>query len=192
MMRETIMSTSYRSVMARCACCGDLGAGALDRRRFMTLAGAAGLAAAMPFGPTAANDDYEAMVLTCIDPRMVAPTFEYLKGRGMMGKYSHFSIAGAAIGVVAPAFKTWRQAFWDNLSTSIKLHRVPKVIAIDHRDCGAARVAYGAASIANPTVETKTHRAALARFRKQVARRYPKLAVETWLMSLDGSVEMLG
>jgi carbonic anhydrase len=91
---------------------------------------------------------------------------------------------------VAPAFKDWHKAFWDNLGASIQLHRIKKVIAIDHRDCGAARIAYGEASIANPQVETQTHRAALAEFRKQVGERHPTLGVQTGLMSLDGTMEM--
>src|SRR5262249_40001552 len=89
-----------------------------------------------------------------------------------------------------PAFKDWHQAFWDNLGTSIQLHHIKKVIAIDHRDCGAARIAYGEAKVANPQVETETHKAALAEFRKQVGQRHPQVGVETGLMALDGKMEM--
>jgi len=39
-------------------------------------------------------------------------------------------------------------------------------------------------------VETETHRAALAEFRKQVKERHPQLGVETGLMALDGKLEM--
>jgi carbonic anhydrase len=160
----------------------------------MRLAGAAGLTAVMPtlLAPSvfAAEGNYDAMVLTCIDPRFPELTLNYLKGRGMVGKYSQFTFAGAAIGVVAPAFKAWHKTFWDNLAASIQLHNIPKVIALDHRDCGAAKIAYGAAKVATPQAETATHRAALAQFRKQVAQRQPKLAVETGLMALDGTVEM--
>ena len=166
----------------------------LDRRSFVRLAGAAGLAAAAPMFSAmpvfAAEGKYEAMVLTCIDPRFPEPTLNYLRGRGMVGKYSQFTFAGAAIGVVAPAFKAWHQTFWDNLAASIQLHSIPKVIALDHRDCGAAKIAYGAAAVAGADAETATHRKALAEFRKQVAKRHPKLSVETGLMALDGKVEM--
>jgi carbonic anhydrase len=174
-----------------CSCCADLLRGKFDRRHFMKLAGGAGLAAAFPFAALG-QGGYEAMVLSCIDPRFPEPTLNYMKGRGMLGKYSQFVIAGASIGVVAPAFADWHKAFWDNLGASIELHKIPKVIAINHRDCGAAKIAYGEASVANPQLETETHRAALAEFRKQMNERQPKLAVETGLMALDGKVEMLG
>jgi carbonic anhydrase len=108
----------------------------------------------------------------------------------MDGKYSQFTFAGASIGVVAPAFKTWAPAFWDNLAASIQLHHIPKVIAMNHRDCGAAKIAYGAEKVADPTIETETHKAALLEFRKQVGERQPKLTTELGLMSLDGKVEM--
>jgi hypothetical protein len=36
--------------------------------------------------------------------------------------------------VVAPSFKTWAVAFWDNFAASMELHNIPKVIAMYHRD----------------------------------------------------------
>ena len=90
------------------------------------------------------------------------------------------------------AFADWHKTFWDNLATSIELHQIGKVIAIDHRDCGAAKIAYGEAAVADPARETETHRKALAQFREEVGKRHPNMAVETGLMALDGSVEMLG
>ena len=54
----------------QCGCCGGALPHALDRRRFMRLAGA-GLALTLPASLVlAAEGDYEAMVLACIDPRM--------------------------------------------------------------------------------------------------------------------------
>ena len=173
-----------------CCCCGDLLRSRFDRRSFMKLGGTAGLAAVFPLMAFGAEGNYEAMVLSCIDPRFPELTLNYMRSQGMLGKYSQFVIAGASIGVVAPAFNDWHKAFWDNLAASIQLHHIPKVIAIDHRDCGAARIAYGDAKVANAEVETETHKAALMEFRKQVNERQPKLAVETGLMALDGKVEV--
>ena len=141
--------------------------------------GAAGLMLAAPRFVHAATGNYEAMVLGCIDPRLQEPVHAYTVSRGLTGKFSAFVIAGAAIGVVADPFKDWQKAFWDNLATTIQLHSIKKVIAIDHRDCGAAKIAYGEAKVATREAENETHRAALAEFRKQVAARQPALGVET-------------
>ena len=163
----------------------------LCRRRFLQLAGFSGLlAAASPDTAFAAEGNYQAMLLSCIDPRMITPVYQYMDKRGLTGQYSQFVIAGAAIAVVAPRFETWRPAFWDNLAASVQLHHITKLIAIDHRDCGAAQIAYGASSIADPAIETETHRKALAEFRKAVGKRQPKLTIETGLMALDGSIQM--
>jgi len=172
-----------------CSCCADLLAKRFDRRRFLHVAAGAGLMAAFSPLAFAAEGKYEAMLLTCIDPRFPEPTIKYMEGRQMIGKYSQFTFAGASIGVVAPAFKTWQVAFWDNLAASIQLHNIPKVIAMNHRDCGAAKIAYGAEKVATPQLETETHKAALMEFRKQVRERQPKLAVEACLIGLDGKVE---
>ena len=181
------------TILGACACCGDILNGRYDRRRFIQMAGGAAAAAAFPFMAFAQSGSgkYEAMLLSCIDPRTQEPVRVYMETQGLLGKYSQFTFAGAAIGVVAPKFRAWHQAFWDNLGTSFQLHKINRVIVIDHRDCGAARIAYGDESIATPEKETATHRKVFARFRAEMKRRHSKLAVETGLMSLDGKVEIL-
>ena len=176
-----------------CTCCGDLLAGRFDRRHVLRAAGGLGLATALaPFMALAATGHYEAMVLGCIDPLLQAPVSRYTAKRGLTGKYSQFLFAGAAIGVVAPAFKDWHKTFWDNLDATIQLHNIKKVIAINHRDCGAAKIAYGDAAVATKEAETETHRKALAEFRKEVNEKQPKLGVETGLMAINGKFERLG
>ncbi len=175
---------------AACACCGNILRARFDRRRFLQISGAAGMMAALPSFARATEGKYEAMLVTCIDPRFPQPTLNYMRARKMVGKYSQFTFAGASIGVVAPAFKAWAPAFWDNLAASMQLHHIPKVIAMNHRECGAAAIAYGKDAIANPKIETETHKAALLEFKKQVAERQPTLKVELGLMAVNGKVEM--
>ncbi|MGE0260491.1 MAG: hypothetical protein AB7T18_17235 [Alphaproteobacteria bacterium] len=175
----------------RCGCGARVAAG-LDRRWLLRSAGAGLLVTAAAPLARAEGGKYEAMILACIDPRTQGPVGAYAAKRGLTGQYSQFAIAGAAVGVVAPAFADWHKTFWDNLAASIQLHRIGMVIAIDHRDCGAAAIAYGAAAIADPAREAETHGKALAQFRQEVAQRHPTLKVETGLMALDGSIEMFG
>ena len=161
------------------------------RRRFLCLL--AGMGMNIGFTPArtwAQKPTYEAMLLSCIDPRIVDPVHSYMNARDLDGKYRQFTIAGAAIAAEAKAFETWHQTFWDNLAASIELHKIKRVIAIDHRDCGAARIAYGVEGIANSSAETDTHKRVLAAFRQDVQRRHPRLGVETGLMALDGSIEI--
>ena len=170
-----------------CACCST----PLARRRLFGLALAATVLTETRPG-RAAEGNYEAMLLSCIDPRIVTPVYDWMNGRGLQGRYSQFVIAGAAVAVVAPAFAAWRVAFWDNLATSVELHRISRLIIVDHRDCGAARIAYGETALATPEAETKLHREVTASLSAEVAKRMPKLQVECGLMALDGSMMMFG
>ncbi|HML09793.1 MAG TPA: carbonic anhydrase [Stellaceae bacterium] len=174
-----------------CACCG-LAARPGRRGMLRGLAAASAILALPPRLALSASGKYDAMILACIDPRMHEPVRDFAVQHGLIGQYSQFTIAGAAIGVVAPAFAKWHQTFWENLAASIKLHSIDSIIAIDHRDCGAAKIAYGDESIATPEKENATHAAALAEFRKEVGQRHPALKVETLLMALDGSFISLG
>jgi carbonic anhydrase len=175
---------AHSPVGSSCACCGGFDELRFGRRGLLLGAGAA---LALPRFALAASGDYEAMILGCIDPRMQTPVRRFALDRGLIGDYSQFVIAGAAIGVVAPKFADWHKAFWDNLAITLELHEIKTLIAIDHRDCGAAKVAYGDDCCSTPEKENATHRAALAEFRKQVADRQSKIKVETLLMALDGS-----
>ena len=174
-----------------CACCvpTQWGAG-LGRRGLLGLGVAA--AAGLMLRPARAADGtaYEAMVLSCIDPRLVEPVHDWTVSRGLKGKYSQFVFAGAAIGAVAPKFATWQPAFWDNLGTSIELHGIKKIIAVDHRDCGAAKIAYGVDQMNTPEKETALHKKVAGEFRAEVKKRFAKLEIEVGLMALDGKIEM--
>ena len=132
--------------------------------------------------------NYEAMVLSCIDPRFQNFVNKENAKKGLTNKYSAFTIGGGSIGVVAPTFKKWHQTFWENLDMSVQLHDIKKVIVINHRDCGAAKIAYGAEKIANRETETKIHRSSLIQFKNQLKVKQPKLVAELYLMNLDGSV----
>ncbi len=174
-----------------CSCCADLMGGQLSRRRFIQ--GSAVGAAAMALSPwpaLAATGNYEALVLSCIDPRTQEGVRRNMLRRHLIGKYSQVILAGAAIAVVAPAFNDWHKAFWDNLAASVQLHSIKRVVVINHRDCGAAKIAYGADSVKTRDAETALHRTVLSDFRKQCSEKQPKLKVETGLISLQGRVEM--
>ena len=80
------------------------------------------------------------MVLSCMDPRFQPIVYNYLKKRKLNGKYSAFTIAGSAIGVTVSKFRKWHKSFWDNIDISIKLHKIKKLIVINHYDCGAAKI----------------------------------------------------
>ena len=132
--------------------------------------------------------NYKAMVLSCIDPRFQPIIFIYLKKKKLKGKYSAFTIAGSSIGVTANRFKRWHKTFWENFDTSIKLHKIKKLIVINHRDCGAAKIINGKKEFSKIN-ETIVHKNSFQKIKKIFKKKYPKLSIELKIISLNSKVE---
>ena len=126
---------------------------------------------------------YEAMVLSCMDPRFQTKVSKYLKSKKLTGKYSSFTIAGAAISVTHKKFRKWHSTFIDNLSTSIKLHKINKLIVINHRDCGAAKIINGKKKF-NSTIENKIHKESFEKIKKILIKKFPNLKVNFKILSI--------
>ena len=126
---------------------------------------------------------YEAMVLSCIDPRFQPKVYKYLKSKNLTGKYSAFTIAGAAVGVTHQKFKKWHSTFWENLETSIKLHKIKKLIVINHKDCGAAKIANKEKRF-NEAIENKIHKESFINIKKTLKKKYPNLKVNFKILSI--------
>ena len=90
--------------------------------------------------------------------------------------------------MTANKFKKWHKVFWENLETSIKLHKIKKLIVINHRDCGAAKILNGK-KFFNELNEVKTHKISFLKIKKLFKKKHPKLKIETVLISLNKKVE---
>jgi hypothetical protein len=188
---------------ATCACCAPLTlAGAPSRRDFLKTGAAAaatlGLAGFVPGHAMAASGNYESMLVNCIDPRFTTLSWQYMgllhgvSREKLSDNYSQFVIAGGPLGAVHPKFSAWHKAYWDNLDITVSLHHIKRVVGLTHRDCGAAKLAFGEDKVSTRESETDAHAEALSEFRQQVSKRYPKLSVITGIMGLDGRVDLIG
>ena len=133
---------------------------------------------------------FKAMVLSCIDPRFQPLVYNYLKKKKLTGKYSAFTIAGSAIGVTHDKFKKWHSVFIENLSTTIKLHKIEKLIVINHTDCGAAKIANGKKEF-NSLNENKIHKVSFNKLKKIVKKKFPKLKIDLNLMSINKKIKKI-
>jgi hypothetical protein len=88
-------------------------------------------------------------------------------------------------------FAAWGTAFFDHVQVALDLHKIAKVIILDHRDCGAYKVILGQDFSQDFEAETAIHAEYLQKVGAEIARRFPGLGVELLLMSLDGSVEII-
>ena len=123
------------------------------------------------------------MVLSCIDPRCQPKINNILKKKKLSGKYSLFSIAGSAVGVTSSKFKTWHNVFWQNLGISLKLHCIKKLIAVNHYDCGAAKLVNKQKKF-NKNIEYKIHQNAFKTLKAKLKKKYPKFKLETKIITV--------
>ena len=173
-----------------CDTCKSDDTRAMGRRAFLRLAAAgAGVAAVAP--AAGAGGKAKALMLSCMDYRLVDDFVYFMAQQGLHDGYDHVVLAGASLGVMSEKFTAWHETFWAHLDVAIQLHHVEEVVVLDHRDCGAYRLALGAEAVDTPEKETAAHADTIRRFAAEVRRRHPDLAVRGYLMALDGSTEAL-
>ena len=64
-----------------------------------------------------------------------------------------------------------------------------KLVVVDHRDCGAFKVAFGKDYKADAAGETQQHKTVMEQVKAKLAKTHPDLVPEFYLMALDGKVE---
>lgn len=159
----------------------------LHRRAFGGLIVAAGSLALLPSAALAGHA--EALVLTCMDYRLVDDAVKFFDAKHLTNEYDQVSLAGASLAAVSNKFPSSNAAFWDHVGIAKTLHHIKKVIVVDHRDCGAYKVAFGDKFAAEKAAETAQHKQVMAEFKAALAKKHPDLSVEFYLMALDGKAE---
>ncbi len=166
-----------------------------SRRRFLQVAalgGGASLLGVMSLIPEArAAGAADALLLSCMDYRLMYEIERYMSGRKLRDKYDHIVLAGASLGALTDKYPAWSRTFWEHLDIAIMLHNIHTVIIMDHRDCGAYKLILGPEHAKDPKTEKETHATQLKKLKGQIAEKYPKLKVEMLLMALNGKVEMI-
>ncbi|ULB10433.1 carbonic anhydrase [Cereibacter azotoformans] len=163
--------------------------GAIARRQFMRLAAAGAGAGLLAGTPAAASGKARALMLSCMDYRLVDDFVRFMEDKGLHDAYDHVTLAGASLGAISDRFAAWRSTFWSHLDVAIQLHHIEEVIVLDHRDCGAYKLALGEEAVDTPEKETLVHTEMMRTFALAVKQRHPELAVRGWLMALDGTSE---
>jgi carbonic anhydrase len=133
----------------------------------------------------------EALVLSCMDHRLVGHVADYLEGRRLRGRYDQISLAGGAIGVMSDQTAAWAETFWQHVELARDLHGIRRVIVIDHRDCGACKAFVCKTCADERARETQIHIDWMTALAQAIKPRAPDLEVELLLMDLDGSVEVI-
>lgn len=157
----------------------------------MLAGGASLLTLAVPGDRAGAAGKVDALLLTCMDYRLLDDTARYMNERGLRGRYDQVILAGASLGAVTSKYPAWNETFWQHLDLAIQLHGVHQVIVMDHRDCGAYRLILGEDLSTDAAREKAVHAKYLDELRRQIRARHADLQVELLLINLKGAVEKI-
>lgn len=141
--------------------------------------------------PAVAAGSVEALGFTCIDYRVVDEAAALFHQKGLTNHYDMLALAGASLGAVSSVFPSSNAAFWDHVAIAKKLHAIKKVIAVDHRDCGAYKVAFGKAYAGSGAAELAQHQGVIQKLKAALAKKHPELGFEAYLLAVDGTAEKI-
>lgn len=157
------------------------------RRAALGFLAGAGASLLLP-GESRAND-VTALGITCIDYRLVEFAPGFFHDKHLTRDYDQVSLAGAALAAVSNKFPESNGAFWSHVNIAKQLHHIKKVIVVDHRDCGAYKVAFGDKFQGEAIAETAQHRHVMQQVKARMHKVHPELVTEFYLMALDGKTE---
>ena len=161
----------------------------MDRRELGRLLAGAGSVVLAPGLAHAAT--VTALGVTCIDYRLVATAGNFFSRLHLTHDYDQVSLAGASLAAVSDKFPSSNAAFWDHIGIAQQLHHIKEVIVVDHRDCGAFKVAFGKDYKGEGAAEAAQHQSVMEQVKARLAASHPGLASQFYLMALDGSAERL-
>lgn len=122
----------------------------------------------------------EALVLTCIDFRFHNKLKEVLEKRKIK-KYDLMALAGGAKNLGNPTKSQYQKTVLDNIGIAINLHKIKRVVLVNHIDCGAYG---GSKSHKNKKEETAFHKSELKKAEEEIKAAFPDLKVKTELLTL--------
>jgi carbonic anhydrase len=159
-----------------------------NRRQLLGVLGGASLGVGLI--TTEANGaTVTALAITCIDYRLVDDAVKFFGTRKLTGDYDQVALAGAALAAVSAKFPSSNAAFWDHVAIAKQLHDIKKVIVVDHRDCGAYKVAFGKDFKPSGAAELAQHKTVMVEVQAKLKKLHPDLASEFWLMDVNGKTE---
>lgn len=122
----------------------------------------------------------EALVLTCIDFRFHEKLKDAL-AKLKIKNYDLMALAGGAKNLASPTKAIYQKTVLDNIKLAADLHKIKKVILVNHIDCGA----YGGSnSHKNKKEEIAFHKSELKKSEEVIKTVFPNLKVKTELLLL--------
>ncbi|EKD63053.1 MAG: hypothetical protein ACD_51C00355G0004 [uncultured bacterium] len=131
----------------------------------------------------------EALVIFCMDFRFHGQTKKFIENFLRIKSYDVVALAGASKNFSDPDRGDDKEVAMKHVRLSVDLHKVKKVILIDHADCGA----YGGrkAFAGDPVKEREAHEANLAKAVEVINNEFSSVEVETYYAELVDDDKMV-
>ena len=129
----------------------------------------------------------KAIVITCMDFRLIDDAVRYLDRHGYNNNYDEFILAGASLGYNQTTYSAWTETLDTHIGLAQQLHDIKEIIVIDHMNCGAYKILYNKDSLTEDK-ELALHKQNFKIFKNTIKQKYPTLRVRTLLMKLNGEV----
>ena len=163
----------------------------ISRRHLLKslLPGAISLAVFSKAQPAKAERTPKALVLSCIDFRILEAERYFLSLQNLGNQYDFTALAGASLALSGVPHQADAQAFWDQLDLAYRLHHIQKVIILDHQDCGAYTDKIDPELSNDPAREQLVHAEYLNKAYWEIRDRYPQLNIELYFVTLNAEVK---
>jgi carbonic anhydrase len=166
-----------------------------NRRQFLRyLIGAGVMTTASLIDPAIARAEKKvpkALVLSCIDYRILEAERYFLSLQNLGGQYDFVALAGASLALSGLPHQYDAEAFWDQLDISYRLHQIKKVMILDHEDCSVYEYKIDPNLAQSPELELSTHTEYLSRAYWAIRDRYPDLNIELYFVKLNTEVKQI-
>lgn len=143
------------------------------------------------------------LLLSCMDPRLLDDTVEFMNHDNLSNRYDHVILAGAALGALGggvPKYQHWQDVFFDHLAAAYELHHIGDVYILEHRHCAAYHDVFKVAPEFGDTEDEWAQEALLHRkyagllaekIDEWAAQQGIRLRVTSFLMGVRGDVMLL-
>jgi hypothetical protein len=132
----------------------------------------------------------DTLLVSCVDFRFRGENSKMMNQIfNLTGDYDEVALPGSSLALVEKSYPDWGKSLVDVMNLLKKIHRIKRVIFLDHRDCGAYRFIKGAEAVSTKEKETETHKEVFKEVRLFMKNNFPELKVYTLLIGLDGVIE---
>ena len=145
-------------------------------------------AAAIPTQNQLTAHTAKAVVLSCMDFRLIDDQVKLLNSLGYNNNYDALILAGASLGYNQNTYLAWRETINTHIELAESLHHIHEIIVIDHMSCGAYRLLLNGGTPLTREEEYAMHLEQFVLFKEKMAEEYPDIPVRVFLMEVSGVI----